>query len=68
MTEYIRDFGFEIQDQDCDFVMGICEKCGKHTPPNECELCLSDAYKKCSKIIEAYKNRRACEGYREDVS
>ena len=49
--------GFEAQERDCDFVMDICEKCGKHTPPDECELCLSDAYKQCPKIVEAYKKQ-----------
>lgn len=55
MSELIVDHGFEAQCRDADFIIDICDKCGKHTPPNECELCLSDAYKKCPKIVAAIK-------------
>jgi hypothetical protein len=55
MTGYMVDSNYEMQERDCDFIMSVCDECGKHTPPNECELCLSDAYKKCPKIVEAIK-------------
>lgn len=44
---------YEIADRECDIVMAACEACGKHTPPNECELCLSDAYKECTTVKAA---------------
>lgn len=55
MSGYIVDTNYEMQDRDCDIIMSICDKCGKHEPPNECELCLSDAYKKCPLIIMGIK-------------
>jgi hypothetical protein len=57
MAEYIRDTTYEAQDRDCDFVMAVCDTCGKHEPPKECKLCMSDAYKKCPKIVAAYKKQ-----------
>ena len=48
-----EDTTYKMQDADCDLVMSVCDRCGKHEPPNECELCLSDEYKKCPKIVAA---------------
>jgi hypothetical protein len=53
MSEFNIDHGFEAQCRDSDFILSICDECG--TPPDECELCLSDAYKKCPKIVAAIK-------------
>ena len=48
-----EDTTYKMQDAVCDLVMSVCDRCGKHEPPNECELCLSDEYKKCPKIVAA---------------
>jgi len=44
---------YEMAERDCDIVLAACEACGKDTPPNECELCLSDAYKNCPTVKAA---------------
>lgn len=47
--------GYEMAERDCDIAMSACDACGKHTPPKECKLCYSDVYKKCPKVIAAFK-------------
>jgi len=51
---------WDAEERDCDVVMAACDACGKHTPPNECELCLSDAYNDCS-IVKAARGKYAKE-------
>jgi len=48
--------GYETAELGCDIIMSACDPCGKHTPPNECELCLSDAYLQCPKVMAAIEN------------
>lgn len=59
MSSNYIDTNYESQMVECDIVMSVCDECGKHTPPNECELCLSEAYKQCPLIVKAFKEYEA---------